>query len=109
MGAGGGKGVGLGAGTRWREGGLPEEERRGLQEEGGAAMVQYSVCPFTASLWPHRVLPKRAMVLHFTEDDREVLVGDKTGEVKGYPLGDWTAAGGHLLGHFSMLLDMVRL
>ena len=47
-------------------------------------------------------------MLHFT-GDHKVLVGDKTGEVKGYPLGDWTAAAGeHLLGHFSMLLDMVR-
>lgn len=50
------------------------------------------------------------MVLCFTNDDLSLVVGDKTGEVQRYTLEgqDWTAAsGGHLLGHFSMLLDMV--
>ncbi len=54
------------------------------------------------------MLPKRAMVLCFTTDEKSLLVGDKTGEVHLYALDDWDTAGRHLLGHFSMLLDMVR-
>ena len=48
------------------------------------------------------------MVLCFTSDDESLLVGDKTGEVHLYTLDSWDAAGGHQLGHFSILLDMVR-
>lgn len=47
------------------------------------------------------------MVLCFTNDDTALLVGDKTGEAYLYSLTDWIGPGGHLLGHFSMLLDMV--
>ena len=55
-----------------------------------------------------RVIPKRAMVVCFTRDENSVLVGDKTGEVHLLSLTDWTSDGDvHLLGHFSMLLDMV--
>lgn len=48
------------------------------------------------------------MVLCFTRDDVSLVVGDKTGEACLYSLGDWTGCGAHLLGHFSMLLDMVK-
>ena len=56
----------------------------------------------------HRVLPKRAMVVTFVNDEKSLLVGDKFGEVYLYTLDDWDAPGEHLLGHFSILLDMVR-
>lgn len=55
----------------------------------------------------HRVLQKRATVLCFTKDEDSVLVGDRTGEVFHYLLDDMEKPGGHLLGHFSMMLDMV--
>ena len=57
-----------------------------------------------------RLVPKRPVVLCFTNDGLSLVVGDKTGEAQRYSLEgpDWTTAtGGHLLGHFSMLLDMV--
>lgn len=56
-----------------------------------------------------RVLPKRAMVVCFTRDEKSVLVGDKTGEVHLLSLANWTGNEDavHLLGHFSILLDMV--
>ncbi len=50
------------------------------------------------------------MVLCFTKDSQAVVVGDKTGDAQRYVLQgqDWSSEdGGHLLGHFSMLLDMV--
>lgn len=57
-----------------------------------------------------RVLPKRPMALCFTSDEKWVVIGDKTGEVYRYPMDDIVhAPGGHLLGHFSMLLDMVSI
>jgi len=40
-------------------------------------------------------------------DDKYVLVADKTGEVFRYEVSNLAAEGKHLLGHFSMLLDMV--
>ena len=55
------------------------------------------------------------MVLCFSSDDQTLLVGDKTGEAQCYKLlggqdQDWTGESGvHLLGHFSMLLDMVEI
>ena len=57
------------------------------------------VCP--------RVLPKKAMVVRFTKDETAVVLGDKTGEVYLYSLEQWSTPGVHLLGHFSILLDMV--
>ena len=47
------------------------------------------------------------MVLCFTKDDKFIIIGDKTGEVYRYSTKDWATSGEHLLGHFSMLLDMV--
>ncbi len=56
-----------------------------------------------------RLLPKRAMALCFTSDDKWVVVADKTGEVYRYRLDSLDQSPGeHLLGHFSVLLDMVR-
>ena len=56
---------------------------------------------------PPRVLPKRAVVMRFTEDESDVVLGDKTGEVHLYSLERWDTPGVHLLGHFSILVDMV--
>jgi hypothetical protein len=56
------------------------------------------------------MVPKRAVALCFTNDEMSLIVADKAGEALRYTLEgqDWTTAGGgHLLGHFSMLLDMV--
>ena len=58
---------------------------------------------------PCRELPKRAMVLYFTKEEQSLLVADKTGEVHSYLLSDLNNPGRHILGHFSMLLDMVWL
>ena len=55
-----------------------------------------------------RALPKRATAVVFAGDDQHVLVADKTGEVWQYSQSDSALPGTHLLGHFSMLLDMVR-
>ena len=56
----------------------------------------------------YRELSKRPTAVCFTRDERSVLIGDKTGEVYLYSLSDWSETGRqHLLGHFSMLLDMV--
>jgi hypothetical protein len=55
-----------------------------------------------------RVLPKRATAVQFTSDDQYILVSDKAGDLHRYTLtSDPTSPGEHLLGHFSMLLDMV--
>ena len=46
----------------------------------------------------------------FTRDDQALVVGDKTGEASLYSVSDLSGSGGgggHLLGHFSMLLDVV--
>ena len=49
------------------------------------------------------------MALCFTSDEKWVVVADKTGEVYRYGLdGIDRGSGQHLLGHFSMLLDMVK-
>ena len=61
---------------------------------------QYHLC---------RVLPKRATALQFSSDDQYILVSDKAGDLHRYTLSDPTSSGEHLLGHFSMLLDMVCL
>ena len=55
----------------------------------------------------YRVIPKRATALQFTSDDKYILVADKAGDLHRYPLSDSAHSGDHLLGHFSMLLDMV--
>ncbi len=47
-------------------------------------------------------------MVSFASDEKSLLVGDKFGEVHLYTLDDWDAPGEHLLGHFSILLDMVR-
>ena len=60
--------------------------------------------------WMCRVLPKRPMALCFTADEKWILIGDKTGEVYRYPVdGIVQAPDWHVLGHFSMLLDMVTI
>lgn len=43
----------------------------------------------------------------FSRNEEVVLVADKTGEVWQYSVTQLTLPGTHLLGHFSMLLDMV--
>lgn len=44
----------------------------------------------------------------FTNNEESLVVADKTGEATLYSLADWIdRVGRHLLGHFSMLLDMV--
>ena len=56
----------------------------------------------------YRVLPKRATAVQFTNNDQYILVSDKAGDLYRYPLtSDSASPGEHLLGHFSMLLDMV--
>ena len=48
------------------------------------------------------------MAVQFTNDDQYILVSDKAGDLHHYPLtSDSASPGQHLLGHFSMLLDMV--
>ena len=49
------------------------------------------------------------MALCFTSDEKWVVVADKTGEVYRYSLESLDhCSGKHLLGHFSILLDMVK-
>ena len=55
----------------------------------------------------YRVLPKRATALQFTNDDQYILISDKAGDLYRYSVSDSASPGEHLLGHFSILLDMV--
>ena len=55
------------------------------------------------------MLPKRATVLVFTNDDQSILVADKAGDVHQYHVTNISLPGTLLLGHLSMLLDMVLL
>ena len=59
----------------------------------------------------YRVLPKRATAVQFTNNDQYILVSDKAGDLYRYPLTSDAASpeAEHLLGHFSMLLDMVSM
>ncbi len=52
---------------------------------------------------------KRATAVVVGGGEEFVLVADKTGEVWQYSLGQPTLPETHLLGHFSMLLDMVGM
>ena len=64
----------------------------------------YILCPPP----PPRLIPKRATAVVVGGGGEEfVLVADKTGEVWQYSLAQPSLPGTHLLGHFSMLLDMV--
>ena len=50
-------------------------------------------------------------MVQFTNDDQYILVSDKAGDLYRYPLTSDPASpeAEHLLGHFSMLLDMVSV
>ncbi|KAL5479814.1 hypothetical protein EMCRGX_G023397 [Ephydatia muelleri] len=54
-----------------------------------------------------RVIPKRATAVQFTDDEQYILVADKTGEVARYSTADLSAPGSVLLGHSSIIVDMV--
>lgn len=54
-----------------------------------------------------RIVPKRPTVLQFTEDEQYILVADKTGEVTRYCTLDVSAPALFLLGHSSIIIDMV--
>ncbi|XP_065912660.1 tRNA (guanine-N(7)-)-methyltransferase non-catalytic subunit wdr4-like isoform X2 [Dysidea avara] len=54
-----------------------------------------------------RVVSKSVTAICFTQDDSLILVADKTGDVHSYSTDDIGKEGTFLLGHLSMLLDMV--
>ncbi|CAC5409707.1 TRM82 [Mytilus coruscus] len=54
-----------------------------------------------------RPVPRRCTSLTFTQDEKYVLLADKTGDVYRFCIDDETHAGELLLGHLSMLLDIV--
>ncbi|VDI06408.1 tRNA (guanine-N(7)-)-methyltransferase subunit TRM82, partial [Mytilus galloprovincialis] len=52
-------------------------------------------------------VPRRCTSLTFTKDEKYVLLSDKTGDAYRFSIDDETHAGELLLGHLSMVLDIV--
>jgi WD40 repeat protein len=56
-----------------------------------------------------RTVAKRVTSLQFSESAEHILAADRAGEVTRYCVTDLSTAGEELLGHLSMLLDMVMV
>ncbi|CAI8012163.1 hypothetical protein GBAR_LOCUS7803, partial [Geodia barretti] len=54
-----------------------------------------------------RSVAKRVTSLQISEDEQYLLTADKTGTVTRYRLSDISCDGEEMMGHLSMILDMV--
>ncbi len=67
------------------------------------------ICGVKDGVFFDRSLGRRCLALAFTRSEDAVLVADKSGDVYSYSTSNSEESGKLLLGHVSLLLDMVSL